>query len=203
MSSFVRHFCFPFQISHCYPDVLSSFPNELTQILQQNATTMNPQLRFTMCRALMLLRSKGLIEPGGFLAVWFVFFLGGGGQRGKLTTFLSWVAINTKFLFASGVILELFFKLFRCQDKELRKALYSHVINDIKSMNAKRKNNSVNTQLQVCCFLSHGVKNNRSFGFNYHVSMSNRFRKVDKVKSTNSALSFRAWYCNLFLPRNC
>jgi len=98
------------QISHCYPDVLSSFPNELTQILQQNSTTMNPQLRFTMCRALMLLRSKGLIEP--------------------------------------GVILELFFKLFRCQDKELRKALYSHIINDIKSMNAKRKNNSVNTQLQ-------------------------------------------------------
>merc|ERR1719374_9393 len=71
---------------------------------------MNPQLRFTMCRALMLLRSKGLIEP--------------------------------------GVMLELFFKLFRCQDKELRKALYSHIINDIKSMNAKRKNNSVNTQLQ-------------------------------------------------------
>merc|ERR1712142_907456 len=98
------------QISHCYPDVLSSFPAELTQILQQNATTMNPQLRFTMCGALMLLRSKALIEP--------------------------------------GVILELFFKLFRCQDKELRKSLYSHIINDIKSMNMKRKNNSVNTQLQ-------------------------------------------------------
>lgn len=98
------------QISHCYPEDLSSLPNELTQILQQNSTTMHAQLRFTMCRALMLLRSKRLIEP--------------------------------------GVILELFFKLFRCQDKELRKALYSHIINDIKIMNAKKKNNSVNTQLQ-------------------------------------------------------
>jgi len=98
------------QIAHCYPDVLENLPNELTQILQHNSTTMNSQLRFTMCKALMLLRSKGLIAP--------------------------------------GVILELFFKLFRCQDKELRKALYSHIISDIKNMNAKKKNNSVNTQLQ-------------------------------------------------------
>merc|ERR1712142_391445 len=139
------------QISHCYPDVLSSFPAELTQILQQNATTMNPQLRFTMCRALMLLRSKALIEP--------------------------------------GVILELFFKLFRCQDKELRKSLYSHIINDIKSMNMKRKNNSVNTQLQNFMYSMLGDSNATAVKLSLDIMKELYGRDVWKDTKTVNAIS--------------
>merc|ERR1712142_1266627 len=139
------------QISHCYPDVLSSFPAELTQILQQNATTMNPQLRYTMCRALMLLRSKALIGP--------------------------------------GVILELFFKLFRCQDKELRKSLYSHIINDIKSMNMKRKNNSVNTQLRNFMYSMLGDSNATAVKLSLDIMKELYGRDVWKDTKTVNAIS--------------
>ena len=42
-------------------------------------------------------------------------------------------------------LLELFFALFRCKDKLLRQVLYSHIVTDIKNINAKHKNNKVNT----------------------------------------------------------
>ena len=42
-------------------------------------------------------------------------------------------------------LLELFFALFRCKDKLLRQLLYSHIVTDIKNINAKHKNNKVNT----------------------------------------------------------
>ena len=42
-------------------------------------------------------------------------------------------------------LLELFFRLFRCKDKLLRETLFSHIVTDIKNINAKHKNNKVNT----------------------------------------------------------
>lgn len=45
-------------------------------------------------------------------------------------------------------LLELFFSLFRCQDKLLRSTLYSHIVSDIKRINSKHKNNKVNKMLQ-------------------------------------------------------
>ena len=41
------------------------------------------------------------------------------------------------------VILELFFELFRCQDKTLRKFLYAYVVNDIKTVNSKHKDHKL------------------------------------------------------------
>ena len=41
-------------------------------------------------------------------------------------------------------LLELFFALFRCKDRLLRQMLYSHIVTDIKNINAKHKNNKVN-----------------------------------------------------------
>lgn len=60
-----------------------------------------------MCRALILMRNKNLLEP---------------------TTLLS-----------------LFFKLLHCPDKNLRKALESHIMIDIKNVNKKHKNHKLNT----------------------------------------------------------
>lgn len=71
---------------------------------------MDTHLRSTLCKALILLRNRDLVE-----------------------------AIS---------LLELFLRLFRCPDKPLREVLYSHIVADIKRINARRKNNKVNTRLQ-------------------------------------------------------
>jgi protein SDA1 len=41
-------------------------------------------------------------------------------------------------------VLELFFELFRCQDKALRKYLYASIVSDIKAINSKRKDPKLN-----------------------------------------------------------
>lgn len=38
-------------------------------------------------------------------------------------------------------------KLFNCQDKEMRKMITSHVINDVKKLNKIHKNNTINKLL--------------------------------------------------------
>uniref|UniRef100_A0A8I3W6A3 Protein SDA1 n=1 Tax=Callithrix jacchus TaxID=9483 RepID=A0A8I3W6A3_CALJA len=98
------------QISHCYPDYLSNFPQEVKDLLSCNHTVLDPDLRMTFCKALILLRNKNLINPSS--------------------------------------LLELFFELLRCHDKLLRKTLYTHIVTDIKNINAKHKNNKVNVVLQ-------------------------------------------------------
>ncbi|XP_011732004.2 protein SDA1 homolog isoform X3 [Macaca nemestrina] len=98
------------QISHCYPEYLSNFPQEVKDLLSCNHTVLDPDLRMTFCKALILLRNKNLINPSS--------------------------------------LLELFFELLRCHDKLLRKTLYTHIVTDIKNINAKHKNNKVNVVLQ-------------------------------------------------------
>ncbi|KAL6075166.1 hypothetical protein STEG23_029993 [Scotinomys teguina] len=98
------------QIGHCYPEHLSNFPQELKELLSYNHTVLDPDLRMTFCKALILLRNKNLINPSS--------------------------------------LLELFFELLRCHDKLLRKTLYTHIVTDIKNINAKHKNNKVNVVLQ-------------------------------------------------------
>ncbi|XP_053195871.1 protein SDA1 homolog [Scomber japonicus] len=98
------------QVGHCYLQQLSSFPQELCELLMSHHTVIEPDLRMTLCKALILLRNKDLIDP--------------------------------------TCLLELFFELLRCHDKLLRKTLYTHIVSDIKNINAKHKNNKVNTTLQ-------------------------------------------------------
>lgn len=45
-------------------------------------------------------------------------------------------------------LLSLFFKLFQCNDKELRSLLHNHIVADIKNSNSKSKNNKLNKTLQ-------------------------------------------------------
>lgn len=102
------------QVSHCYPDVLSNYPQELVDILQTHYSILDSAMRMTLCRALILLRNKNLLTPTDLLS--------------------------------------LFFHLLRCHDKALRKFLETHIINDIKNMNAKHKNVRLNTTLQNFMF---------------------------------------------------
>lgn len=98
------------QVGHCYLQHMTTYPQELSELLLAYHTVLEPDLRMTFCKALILLRNKNLISPSG--------------------------------------LLELFFELLRCHDKLLRKTLYTHIVSDIKSINAKHKNNKVNTMLQ-------------------------------------------------------
>ncbi|XP_041359788.1 protein SDA1 homolog [Gigantopelta aegis] len=58
------------------------------------------------------------------------------------------ILLRNKNLMAATSVLELFFQLFRCQDKVLRKTLYSYIVNDIKNVNSKHKNVKLNKTLQ-------------------------------------------------------
>jgi len=53
--------------------------------------------------------------------------------------------MRNKGLITPESLLELFFGLFRCQDKLLRKTLYNYVVQDIKKVNFKHKNPKLNT----------------------------------------------------------
>ncbi|XP_009866879.1 PREDICTED: protein SDA1 homolog, partial [Apaloderma vittatum] len=98
------------QVAHCYPEHMASFPQQLKELLSYHHTVLDPDLRMTFCKALILLRNKNLINATS--------------------------------------LLELFFQLLRCHDKLLRQTLYTHIVTDIKNVNAKHKNNKVNTTLQ-------------------------------------------------------
>uniref|UniRef100_A0A8B9UWP3 Protein SDA1 n=1 Tax=Anas zonorhyncha TaxID=75864 RepID=A0A8B9UWP3_9AVES len=66
----------------------------------------------------------------------------------RMTFCKALMLLRNKNLINPTSLLELFFQLLRCHDKLLRKTLYTHIVTDIKNVNAKHKNNKVNTMLQ-------------------------------------------------------
>ncbi|KAJ4436034.1 hypothetical protein ANN_18661 [Periplaneta americana] len=66
----------------------------------------------------------------------------------RMTLCRALILLRNKNLLKSTDLLSLFFHLLRCQDKALRKFLETHIITDIKNMNAKHKNTRLNTILQ-------------------------------------------------------
>ncbi|GLD55462.1 protein SDA1 homolog [Lates japonicus] len=59
------------QVGHCYIQHLSTFPQELSELLLSHHTVLEPDLRMTFCKALILLRNKDLIDPTGLLELFF------------------------------------------------------------------------------------------------------------------------------------
>ncbi|XP_067106261.1 protein SDA1 homolog [Osmerus mordax] len=66
----------------------------------------------------------------------------------RMTFCKALILLRNKNLINPTGLLELFFELLRCHDKLLRKTLYTHIVADIKNINAKHKNNKANTMLQ-------------------------------------------------------
>ncbi|XP_064415623.1 protein SDA1 homolog isoform X5 [Latimeria chalumnae] len=66
----------------------------------------------------------------------------------RMTFTKALILLRNKDLINPTSLLELFFELLRCRDKLLRKTLYTHIVTDIKNINAKHKNNKVNITLQ-------------------------------------------------------
>lgn len=60
--------------------------------------------------------------------------------------------LRNKELISAAEVLQLFFKLLRCDDKLLRKTIYQYVVSDIKSINARHKNGKMNSVLQNFMF---------------------------------------------------
>lgn len=102
------------QVAQCYPTELKTFPQQIVEILKTHSTNLDPDMRNTFCRALILLRNKQLVS-----------------------------ALD---------LLELFFQLLNCQDKNLRTFLENHIVTDIKNMNAKHKDMKLNSTLQNFMF---------------------------------------------------
>lgn len=59
------------QVAKCYPDELEKYPQTLIDALRQHSTVLDPNMRLTFCRALILLRHKNLLEPSDLLQLFF------------------------------------------------------------------------------------------------------------------------------------
>ncbi|KAJ8953409.1 hypothetical protein NQ318_023526 [Aromia moschata] len=70
----------------------------------------------------------------------------------RMTLCRALILLRNKNLLAPTDLLELFFQLLRCQDKNLRMFLENHIVTDIKNLNAKHKNAKLNTTLQNFMF---------------------------------------------------
>ena len=51
------------QVAKCYHQELQEFPSTLVNLLEKHATVLDGNMRLSFCRALILLRNKGLIAP--------------------------------------------------------------------------------------------------------------------------------------------
>ncbi|XP_050437859.1 protein SDA1 homolog [Adelges cooleyi] len=59
------------QVAHCYPGELTTFAQELTDLLQTHGPVLDKDMRMTFCRALILLRNKRLLTPTDLLSLFF------------------------------------------------------------------------------------------------------------------------------------
>ncbi|KAF5307831.1 hypothetical protein FQR65_LT18331 [Abscondita terminalis] len=59
------------QVSHCYTNELSAFPQQLIDLLKKHNMLLDNSMRMTFCRALILLRNKNLLAPTDLLELFF------------------------------------------------------------------------------------------------------------------------------------
>jgi len=59
------------QVSKCYQQELTEFPTTLVTLLEKHSTVLDGNMRLSLCRALILLRNKGMIEPASLHKLFF------------------------------------------------------------------------------------------------------------------------------------
>ncbi len=59
------------QVAKCYPDKLADFPQVLVGLLRDMSGVLEQDMRMTFCRALILMRHKGLLEPTDLMELFF------------------------------------------------------------------------------------------------------------------------------------
>ncbi|XP_020283826.1 protein SDA1 homolog [Pseudomyrmex gracilis] len=70
----------------------------------------------------------------------------------RMTFCKALIQLRNKSLLEPTALLSLFFELLKCQNKILRQFLQTHIVTDVKNINAKHKNSKVNTVLQNFMF---------------------------------------------------
>ena len=50
------------RVAKCYSQELATYPQVLIDVLREHSTVLNPDMRLSFCRALILLRHKGLLH---------------------------------------------------------------------------------------------------------------------------------------------
>ena len=68
MVMFVAH------LSACYRDIVEPFPRQVIGLLSEHHAVLNSDVRQTLCRALILLRSKELVSSIECLEIFFQLF---------------------------------------------------------------------------------------------------------------------------------
>ncbi|CAG7831059.1 unnamed protein product [Allacma fusca] len=59
------------QVATCYSKELVGYPQKIIDVLEKFSSVMDPDIRLTMCRALILMRNKNLLEPTALLSLFF------------------------------------------------------------------------------------------------------------------------------------
>ena len=62
------------QVAHCYQDELSGFPNEIHELLKTHASTLDAEMRMTLCRVLIILQHKKMFPIISLLELFFRLF---------------------------------------------------------------------------------------------------------------------------------
>jgi protein SDA1 len=57
-----------------YPDDLRNFPSQISELLEKNATILQPDLRKTLVKSLILMRNRNLLSPTSLLSLFFKLF---------------------------------------------------------------------------------------------------------------------------------
>lgn len=62
------------QVAICYPKDLVDFPDQLSKLLETHCVAMDPHLRKTLVKALILLRNRKQLSPSSLLPLFFKLF---------------------------------------------------------------------------------------------------------------------------------
>ena len=101
-------------VGPCYKEESAHLPIQMMELMETNASSLHPDVRFKLFQCLIQLHNKNMIDPVR--------------------------------------ILQLSFKLFSVQDKNLRIAVGDFIINDIKGLNKNRTNEKINRKVQALLF---------------------------------------------------
>jgi len=61
-------------VAPCYPEHLRNFPTQVSDLLEKNATILQPDLRKALVKSLILLRNRNLLSPTSLLSLFFKLF---------------------------------------------------------------------------------------------------------------------------------
>ncbi|XP_046394861.1 protein SDA1 homolog [Ischnura elegans] len=149
------------QVSHCYPVLLETYPQQLMDILESHHTVLDSNMRMSFCRALILLRNKGLLKPTALLSLFFSLLR---CQDKSLRKFLK-----------NHIVSDIFNTNVKHKDARLNAALQNFMFGMLKDSNAKAAKMSVDIMIELY------KKNTWNDAKSVNVIATALFSKVTKV----------------------